>query len=95
MNQKFKINIEPETTPEEIQGMIQRNNEEELDSSPSVMPPPDIVAFNEQRSCADIFRMYEKRQIEISPDFQRGEVWRHVFTEENGNRWVATHIINY
>jgi hypothetical protein len=77
MNQKFTINIEPETTPEEIQDMIQRNNEEELDSSPSVMPPPDIVAFNEQRSCADIFRMYEKRQIEISPDFQRGEVWRN------------------
>lgn len=77
MNQHLTLNIESETTPEEIQDMIQRTNEEELDSSPSVMPPPDIVAFNEQRSCADIFRMYQKRQIEISPDFQRGEVWRN------------------
>lgn len=77
MNQQLTLNIEPETTPEEIQDMIQRSNEEELDSSPSVMPPADIVAFNEQRSCADIFRMYQKGQIEISPDFQRGEVWRN------------------
>lgn len=77
MNQQLTLNIESETTPEEIQDMIQRANEEELDSSPSVMPPPDIVAFNEQRSCADIFRMYQKGQIEISPDFQRGEVWRN------------------
>ena len=75
MNQQLTLNIESETTPEDIQEMIQRTNEEELDSSPSVMPPPDIVAFNEQRSCADIFRMYQTKQIEISPDFQRGEVW--------------------
>lgn len=77
MNQQLTLNIESETSPEEIQEMIQRTNEEEQDSSPSVMPPPDIVAFNEQRSCADIFRMYQKGQIEISPDFQRGEVWRN------------------
>lgn len=77
MNQQLTLNIESETTPEDIQEMIQRTNEEELDSSPSVMPPPDIVAFNEQRSCADIFRMYQTKQIEMSPDFQRGEVWRN------------------
>ena len=45
MNQQLTLNIESETTPEDIQEMIQRTNEEELDSSPSVMPPPDIVAF--------------------------------------------------
>ena len=52
-----------------------RESEENEDSTSSVVPPPDIVAFNEQRSCADIYRMYVKNQIDINPDFQRGEVW--------------------
>ena len=70
------LNIEPGISSEEIKDMIDRTKEEE-DASPSVMPPPDIVAFNEQRSCADIYRMYLKNQININPDFQRGEVWRN------------------
>lgn len=49
--------------------------EESEDSTCSVVPPQDIVAFNEQRSCADIFRMYATNQLDINPDFQRGEVW--------------------
>lgn len=53
----------------------QRQEEEEKDVADAVIPPPDIVAFNEQRSCADIYRMYEKGQLNIKPDFQRGEVW--------------------
>lgn len=52
-----------------------RESEENEDSTSSVEPPSDIVAFNEQRSCADIYRMYVKNQIDINPDFQRGEVW--------------------
>lgn len=39
-------------------------------------PPPDIVAYNELRSCADLFRMYEKGMLDISPDFQRDSVWK-------------------
>lgn len=38
-------------------------------------PPGDIVAFNELRSCADLFRMYKEKQIDIQPDFQRDIVW--------------------
>lgn len=38
-------------------------------------PPPDIVVFNELRSCADLYRLYEKEQIEIRPFFQREGVW--------------------
>lgn len=53
----------------------QRTEEENIDVADAVIPPPDIVAFNEQRSCADIYRMYEKGQLDINPDFQRGEVW--------------------
>ena len=53
----------------------QRAAEEELTETDSAIPPTDIVAFNELRSCADIYRMYVKGQIDIKPDFQRGEVW--------------------
>jgi hypothetical protein len=49
--------------------------EEENDSILTQSPPSDVVAFTEQRSCADIYRMYEKGQLDIRPDFQRGEVW--------------------
>lgn len=40
-----------------------------------VIPPADMVAFTEQRSCADIYRMYRNEQLEIKPDFQREIVW--------------------
>ncbi len=59
----------------EIEELQNRFIEEDEDSTSSVIPPSDIVAFNEQRSCADIYRMYEKKQIDLNPDFQRGEVW--------------------
>lgn len=39
------------------------------------VPPTDIVAFNELRSCADIVRMYKNEQLNIQPDFQRDVVW--------------------
>ena len=41
----------------------------------SELPPSDIVAFNELRSCADLFRMHESKQLTIQPDFQRDIVW--------------------
>lgn len=39
-------------------------------------PPIDIVAFNELRSCADLFRLHEADQLEIQPDYQRDVVWQ-------------------
>lgn len=39
------------------------------------VPPIDIVAFNELRSCADLLRLYTTKQLEIQPDFQRQIVW--------------------
>ena len=48
---------------------------EEEDRINTTIPPDDIIAFNEQRSCADLFRMYNQKQLDISPDFQRGIVW--------------------
>lgn len=40
------------------------------------VPPPDIVAYNELRSCADLFRMHQQGILEIQPDFQRDIVWQ-------------------
>lgn len=39
------------------------------------IPPEDVVAFNELRSCADLLRMYKEKQLDIQPDFQREIVW--------------------
>lgn len=40
------------------------------------LPPPDVVAYNELRSCADLFRMYTNGILEIRPQFQREIVWK-------------------
>lgn len=42
---------------------------------PNEIPPQDIVAYNELRSCADLFRMFDQGILEIQPDFQRDIVW--------------------
>ena len=39
------------------------------------MPPEDVVAFNEQRSCYDLVRMHERKILNIHPAFQRDFVW--------------------
>jgi hypothetical protein len=44
------------------------------DDSPEV-PPSDIVAYNELRSCADLYRMYKQKILNINPEFQRDFVW--------------------
>ncbi len=42
--------------------------------SPDI-PPSDIVAYNELRSCADLHRMYTQGILEIQPEFQRDFIW--------------------
>lgn len=51
--------------------------EEELffSDDSDMLPPSDIVAFNELRSCSDLVRMYQSEQLNIQPDFQRDIVW--------------------
>ncbi|WP_186252266.1 DUF262 domain-containing protein [Burkholderia gladioli] len=39
-------------------------------------PPPNIVVYNELRSCADLYRLYAKGQLDIKPEFQRDVVWK-------------------
>ncbi len=45
------------------------------DDNPEV-PPSDIVAYNELRSCADLFRMHTQGILQIQPEFQRDVVWK-------------------
>jgi len=45
------------------------------DDSPEV-PPSDILAYNELRSCADLFRMHQQGILQIRPEFQRDVVWK-------------------
>lgn len=52
-----------------------REIEEDAEALGEAIPPSDIVAFNESRSCADLFRLYDKKQLDIAPDFQRKIVW--------------------
>jgi hypothetical protein len=40
------------------------------------IPPENVVAYNEQRSCADLNRMFVSKKLEIQPDFQREVVWK-------------------
>ncbi|OOO44052.1 hypothetical protein BS629_28255 [Rhizobium leguminosarum bv. viciae USDA 2370] len=40
------------------------------------VPPIDIVAYNELRSCADLVRLHKNGSLDIQPDFQREVVWK-------------------
>jgi hypothetical protein len=40
------------------------------------IPPLNVVAYNELRSCADLYRMFASGKLEIQPDFQRDVVWK-------------------
>jgi Protein of unknown function DUF262 len=73
-NHSYGINLsEPMSIKEE-----QRQEAEtfEAGDSEQPIPPPDIVAYNELRSCADLVRMHSSGKLELQPDFQREVVWR-------------------
>jgi len=56
---------------------IEQEEENSLsEADEAELPPSDIVAYSELRSCADLYRMYEEGFLELQPDFQREEVWR-------------------
>ena len=51
-------------------------DEEFSGSLPDTQPPKDVVAFNELRSCADLYRLYKEGVLDIQPEFQRDVVWK-------------------
>lgn len=46
------------------------------DDDNAEVPPEDIVAYNELRSCADLYRMHTQKILDIQPEFQRDIVWK-------------------
>ena len=68
--------MEENNYTEEFSKELEEKEQEEFESDDfAEVPPADIVAFNELRSCADLVRMYKTDQLEIKPDFQRDVVW--------------------
>ncbi len=39
-------------------------------------PPADVFAYNELRSCADLFRMHKDGILKMQPEYQRQIVWK-------------------
>ena len=58
---------------EKLEELEQKQSENDQFNEP---PPPDLVAFNELRSCADLVRMHDELQLKLDPDFQRRQVWK-------------------
>jgi uncharacterized protein with ParB-like and HNH nuclease domain len=54
----------------------QLENEEIVQDDHNESPPSDIVAYNELRSCADLYRMADEGNLIIQPDFQRDFIWK-------------------
>lgn len=64
------------TRGHEVDEELERAEEEQSSADESdETPPSDIVAFNELRSCADLHRLYDARQLEVKPEYQRDVVW--------------------
>lgn len=55
--------------------IIEQEEELQFEDNNSELPPSDIVAFNELRSCADLLRLHISKQLDIQPEFQRDIVW--------------------
>lgn len=55
--------------------LVEMETESFLEQDTQEIPPGDIVAYNELRSCADLYRMFEDGSLDISPSFQRDVVW--------------------
>lgn len=63
------------TRREKDKGLEELEKKQSEEDNFNEIPPIDIVAFNELRSCADLLRLYKTNQLEIQPDFQRHVVW--------------------
>lgn len=60
-----------------LQGTIDEQERRSYEEDDSLeVPPADIVAYNESRSCADLYRMYSEGILNIQPEFQREIVWK-------------------
>ncbi|MCT0253316.1 MULTISPECIES: DUF262 domain-containing protein [unclassified Synechocystis] len=64
------------SSEEEILQEVENEYEETFENDDFFqLPPDDVIAFNELRSCADIYRLFTKKQLKIEPEFQRQIIW--------------------
>ena len=63
-------------TPEAPETLEKLEDDAQYEDDNAAVPPSDIIAYNELRSCADLFRMYDQKILQINPDFQRDVVWK-------------------
>jgi Protein of unknown function DUF262 len=62
-----------------IESTLKMSNDKDEDFSGNLadtQPPKDVVAFNELRSCADLYRLHKEGVLDIQPEFQRDVVWK-------------------
>ena len=54
---------------------MSKNNKENIDNGLEYnqIPPKDIFAYNELRSCSDLFRLYKDGTLDSQPEFQRND----------------------
>jgi len=71
---------ETEDEPEMVETEDKLPQEEEksfeIEDRDQPVPPVSVVAYNEQRACADLYRMFVSGRLELQPDFQRDVVWK-------------------
>lgn len=59
-----------------IENNIKKIEEQlQFEDDSNEVPPKEVFTFNELRSCADLFRMYQNKLLEIHPLYQRDIVW--------------------
>jgi uncharacterized protein with ParB-like and HNH nuclease domain len=58
-----------------IEKILEQEVEESSTDDTNELPPNDIVAFNELRSCFELARLAKNGKLDIKPDFQREVVW--------------------
>jgi uncharacterized protein with ParB-like and HNH nuclease domain len=79
----------PPQKERDLEKQIEREYEDSYEYEDFIeLPPEDIIAFNELRSCADILRMVTQQQLQIDSDFQREFVWK----EEAQTRFIDSLI---
>ena len=61
---------------EKLEQLEQQEAELSATDEINELPPNDIIAFNELRSCFDLVRLHQTGKLDIQPDFQREVVWQ-------------------
>lgn len=56
--------------------LIPTEDDLQFEDNSNEQPPVDVFAFNELRSCADLYRLYDDKTLKLDPGYQRESVWK-------------------